>query len=213
LISVVFIDYTMKYRCVESNSDWFKKFNELLINHDNNDSYKLILEHLIDGITFDAFISEVFEKTPCLFKRKNNENSSNLTDIITKKSFLQLIKTEFNDEIDPINNISAVRYINDERDDLDWFEVKSSKKRKSQNDDILITNKNIEKAFTDSYTIQFYQPQRFIDHLYKINSSFEYHFGSLAGSSAYLTPSLTQGLPPHHDDVDVFVLQTEGEKV
>lgn len=203
----------MKYRCIQSNIDWFKKFNELIDNNDNNDSYKSIFDHLIDGISFDAFISDIFEQTPCLFHRRENDaNQSPIVEIISKKSFIQLIKTEFNDEIDPMNNISAVRYINDERDDLDWFNIKSSKKRKSQNDETIVTSKHIEMAFSDKYTIQFYQPQRFVDPLHKINSSFEYKFGSLAGSSAYLTPNNTQGLPPHNDDVDVFVLQTEGEK-
>ena len=32
------------------------------------------------------------------------------------------------------------------------------------------------------------------------------------GSNVYMTPSGAQGLAPHHDDVDVFVLQTQGRK-
>ena len=40
----------------------------------------------------------------------------------------------------------------------------------------------------------------------------ETYFGCLVGSSAYLTPPRTQGLAPHHDDVEVFILQTEGSK-
>lgn len=34
-------------------------------------------------------------------------------------------------------------------------------------------------------------------------------FGCLCGASAYLTPPKAQGLAPHWDDVEVFVLQTE----
>ena len=208
----------MKYRCVKSSSaNWSKKFNDLIyidkdITEKNITSYKELFEHLIDGISFDTFISEIFEKTPCYFMRETND-TNNLVDILSCKSFLKIIKTDFNDHIIPNNNITAVRYIDDERDDLDWFDIVSSKKRKAQDEDIYVSSKDIDKAFSQLYTLQFYQPQRFLDHLHKINSSFEYHFGTLAGSSAYLTPSPSQGLPPHHDDVDVFILQTEGEKL
>ena len=34
-------------------------------------------------------------------------------------------------------------------------------------------------------------------------------FGCLVGANGYLTPSGTQGLAPHYDDVDVFIMQTE----
>jgi bifunctional lysine-specific demethylase and histidyl-hydroxylase MINA len=36
--------------------------------------------------------------------------------------------------------------------------------------------------------------------------------GCLVGSNSYLTPPHAQGLPPHHDDVDVWVMQLEGTK-
>lgn len=31
------------------------------------------------------------------------------------------------------------------------------------------------------------------------------------GSNAYITPAGTQGLAPHHDDVELWVCQTQGE--
>jgi hypothetical protein len=30
------------------------------------------------------------------------------------------------------------------------------------------------------------------------------------GSNAYLTPPKAQGLAPHHDDVEIWVVQTQG---
>ena len=65
----------------------------------------------------------------------------------------------------------------------------------------------VSEAFSQLQTVQFFQPQRFSDELYRISAGFEHVFGSLAGASAYLTPAHSQGLAPHHDDVDVFVLQ------
>uniref|UniRef100_A0A8C5KY78 Bifunctional lysine-specific demethylase and histidyl-hydroxylase n=1 Tax=Jaculus jaculus TaxID=51337 RepID=A0A8C5KY78_JACJA len=61
-------------------------------------------------------------------------------------------------------------------------------------------------------TIQFHQPQRFKDELWRIQEKLECYFGSLVGSNVYMTPGGTQGLPPHYDDVEVFILQLEGEK-
>ncbi|XP_042532602.1 ribosomal oxygenase 2 isoform X1 [Dipodomys spectabilis] len=61
-------------------------------------------------------------------------------------------------------------------------------------------------------TIQFHQPQRFKDELWRIQEKLECYFGSLVGSNVYITPAGSQGLPPHYDDVEVFILQLEGEK-
>ncbi|KAG5284406.1 hypothetical protein AALO_G00026390 [Alosa alosa] len=61
-------------------------------------------------------------------------------------------------------------------------------------------------------TIQFHQPQRFKDELWRIQERLESFFGALVGSNVYITPKASQGLPPHYDDVEVFILQLEGEK-
>eukprot|EP01052_Picozoa_sp_SAG31_P011886 SAG31_NODE_684_length_12833_cov_8.046411_4_plen_429_part_00 len=37
-------------------------------------------------------------------------------------------------------------------------------------------------------------------------------FGCLVGVNAYMTPADSQGLAPHHDDIEAFVLQIEGRK-
>ncbi|MEE6468268.1 hypothetical protein FKM82_008236 [Ascaphus truei] len=61
-------------------------------------------------------------------------------------------------------------------------------------------------------TIQFHQPQRFNDKLWHIMEKLECFFGTLVGSNVYITPPDSRGLPAHYDDVEVFVLQLEGEK-
>ncbi|VFV46206.1 myc-induced nuclear antigen isoform b [Lynx pardinus] len=50
------------------------------------------------------------------------------------------------------------------------------------------------------------------DELWRIQEKLECYFGSLVGSNVYITPAGSQGLPPHYDDVEVFILQLEGEK-
>lgn len=61
-------------------------------------------------------------------------------------------------------------------------------------------------------TLQVHQPQRWMDSLWEVLELMESFFGCLVGCNAYITPAGSQGLAPHHDDVEVFIVQLEGEK-
>uniref|UniRef100_S4RFQ1 Bifunctional lysine-specific demethylase and histidyl-hydroxylase n=1 Tax=Petromyzon marinus TaxID=7757 RepID=S4RFQ1_PETMA len=75
------------------------------------------------------------------------------------------------------------------------------------------TYPKLQKDFEQNkFTFQFHQPQRFKDDLWQIQEKLESFFGALVGSNVYVTPPGSQGLAPHHDDVEVFILQLEGEK-
>ncbi|KAL6070192.1 Bifunctional lysine-specific demethylase and histidyl-hydroxylase [Balamuthia mandrillaris] len=74
-----------------------------------------------------------------------------------------------------------------------------------------------EQAVTSLYkkegaTIQFFQPQQYSEELHVLCHALEQVFGCLVGANVYLTPPKAQGLAPHYDDVDVFILQVEGSK-
>lgn len=95
------------------------------------------------------------------------------------------------------------KYVDGEREN---FESENEK-------DNLARPKKVSSLFdAGRYSCQFYQPQRYVDGLFALNLAFEEVFGCLAGASAYLTPPASQALAPHHDDVEVFILQTEGRK-
>ena len=64
----------------------------------------------------------------------------------------------------------------------------------------------------ESGTIQWFQPQQHARPLWGVMSQLEDQFGCLCGASAYITPPGAQGLMPHYDDVEVFVVQVEGRK-
>lgn len=70
----------------------------------------------------------------------------------------------------------------------------------------------INRLFAEGCTMQFHQPQRFSEELWRLLAALERQLGCLAGCNAYLTPKGTQGLAPHYDDVEIFVVQTEGSK-
>ncbi|PSC74527.1 bifunctional lysine-specific demethylase and histidyl-hydroxylase MINA [Micractinium conductrix] len=61
-------------------------------------------------------------------------------------------------------------------------------------------------------TMQFHQPQRFSDDFWRLLAALERQLGCLVGANTYLTPPGTQGLAPHWDDVEIFVVQTQGSK-
>lgn len=71
---------------------------------------------------------------------------------------------------------------------------------------------DVRRLFSEGWSIQWLQPQQEHDELARLVSVLESQFGSLVGVNAYLTPPGAQGLAPHYDDVEVFVLQLGGRK-
>lgn len=67
--------------------------------------------------------------------------------------------------------------------------------------------------FSQDCTFQVHQPQRIHDNLWRLLAALEAHLGCLVGSNSYITAPKSQGLAPHHDDVEIFVCQTSGGKV
>ena len=61
-------------------------------------------------------------------------------------------------------------------------------------------------------SLQVFQPHKYSSSLYTLVACLEEEFGTLVGGSSYLTPVGSQALAPHYDDVEVFILQTEGSK-
>jgi len=68
------------------------------------------------------------------------------------------------------------------------------------------------RLFSEGCTVQALHPQQYSHPMWLLLSQLEEYFGGLAGANCYLTPPRSQGLAPHYDDVEVFVLQLEGSK-
>ena len=64
----------------------------------------------------------------------------------------------------------------------------------------------------DKCSIRFLCPHKYNTTLHRLINLLDTHFGMGVGANSYLTPAGSQGFAPHYDDVDVFVLQTEGSK-
>ena len=171
--------------------------SRLLDNIDRQD-----FRHAFDAIVADSkeFFASAFEKQPVHFKNSapsGDDMQRRLTDLFSRKTLSEICQSN---ELDVETNIQAFRYNGSTR---------STKNFKNET----ISVSELESSFRAGFSCQFFQPQRFSDGLHVLNAGFEYEFGTLTGASAYLTPARSQGLAPHHDDVEVFILQTEGSKL
>lgn len=71
---------------------------------------------------------------------------------------------------------------------------------------------DIDAAWKEGASMQVMHPQQFHEPAWRLLVALEGAFGALFGANAYLTPPGGQGLAPHFDDVEVFMLQVEGSK-
>ncbi|XP_053188231.1 ribosomal oxygenase 2 [Scomber japonicus] len=159
------------------------------------DSPASLFESLIQPVGTEQFFREYWEKKPLHLQRSDNRTASYYQSLF-QLSDLQSLCSQ---GLQYYRDINVVRCINGKKKVLNKDgEVKSS---------ILSRNLVQNKA-----TIQFHQPQRFKDELWRIQEKLECFFGALVGSNVYITPQESQGLPAHYDDVEVFILQLEGQK-
>lgn len=63
------------------------------------------------------------------------------------------------------------------------------------------------------WSLRFNCPQKFDEKIRDLLSCLEEEFSASIGCNAYLTPKGEQGLAPHYEDVDSFVLQVEGSQI
>ncbi|KAL4151983.1 hypothetical protein PRNP1_008919 [Phytophthora ramorum] len=157
------------------------------------------LTKLLGGMSLDSFLSEYFEKKPLLV-RKAEKGALFGNALFSRKKMLKVMEKQPR-SMGFGKDLTVCRYANSERENFDGEDSNGH-----------ATSRQVASLFDNGYSCQFYQPQRYVDGLYELNAAFEEIFGGLAGASAYLTPANSQALAPHHDDVEVFVLQTQGRK-
>ncbi|XP_032228992.1 ribosomal oxygenase 2 isoform X2 [Nematostella vectensis] len=141
------------------------------------------------------FFENYWEKKPLVINREDSE----FYGALFSKAFLEVLLKK--KEINYVEDINVCRYIDGEKEFLNEDEGTKA-----------TASKIMKKVKDDNATIQFHQPQRFQDTLWQLNGNLERFFGCLVGANVYITPPNAQGLAPHHDDVEVFILQLEGEK-
>ncbi|XP_061484016.1 ribosomal oxygenase 2 isoform X2 [Rhineura floridana] len=154
-----------------------------------------VFECLISPIKQDEFFREYWEQKPLLLQRDEPSLALYYQSLFQLTDLKDIVKQGLYYGRD----INICRSMNG--------------KKKIFNKVGRVSYEQLKKDFDQrKATIQFHQPQRFKDELWRIQEKLECYFGSLVGSNIYITPPGSQGLPPHYDDVEVFILQLEGEK-
>uniref|UniRef100_A0A8D0AZB8 Bifunctional lysine-specific demethylase and histidyl-hydroxylase n=1 Tax=Salvator merianae TaxID=96440 RepID=A0A8D0AZB8_SALMN len=154
-----------------------------------------VFESLISPIKQDEFFKEYWEQKPLVLQRNDPSVALYYRSLFQLTDLKDLVKQGLHYGRD----INVCRSVNG--------------RKKVFNKDGRVSYEQLKKDFDlKKATIQFHQPQRFKDELWRIQEKLECYFGSLVGSNVYMTPAGSQGLPPHYDDVEVFILQLEGEK-
>lgn len=161
----------------------------------NFDSPHDLFESLISPVKTDTFFKEFWEQKPLLIQRDDPALATYYQSLFR----LTDLKSLCSRGVYYGRDVNVCRCV--------------SGKKKVLNKDGKAHFLQLRKDFDQKRaTIQFHQPQRFKDELWRIQEKLECYFGSLVGSNVYITPAGSQGLPPHYDDVEVFILQLEGEK-
>ncbi|XP_068593768.1 ribosomal oxygenase 2 [Cebidichthys violaceus] len=154
-----------------------------------------LFQSLIQPMGTEQFFSEYWEKKPLHLQRSDPDTASYYQSLFQLSDLPSLCS----EDLEYYRDVNVVRCVNG--------------KKKSLNKPGRVKSGVLLKSFVQNKaTIQFHQPQRFKDELWRIQEKLECFFGGLVGSNVYVTPQESQGLPPHYDDVEVFVLQLEGQK-
>jgi len=152
-----------------------------------------VMNGLIYPTQTEEFFTKYWEKEPLHLKRNDADYYGKAFTLNMFKDILgeQALNFEF--------DVNVCRYVDGEKELL--------------NEDGQITVEKAEKLMKEKKaTFQFHQPQRYADLLWNMLEKLESNFGSLVGSNVYITPADSQGLAPHCDDVEIFVMQMEGKK-
>lgn len=71
----------------------------------------------------------------------------------------------------------------------------------------------LQACMADGWSVRFLRPNEFLESNSAFVAAMEKEFNCYCGVNSYWTPAASQGFAPHYDDVDVFLVQLEGEKM
>eukprot|EP00127_Corallochytrium_limacisporum_P006862 Clim_evm77s236 gene=Clim_evmTU77s236 len=150
------------------------------------------LRWLIGPTKVEEFHKKYFEKNPLHVKRKDPGYYSHVF------SSMELMKICMQDRIEYTKNIDITSY----REGV----------RETHNPTGKVYPNVLSEFLEDGCSVRFLNPATYSKNVWRLNYLLTEYFGSFCGANVYWTPEETQGFAPHWDDVDVFILQLEGQK-
>ncbi|KAM3956444.1 bifunctional lysine-specific demethylase and histidyl-hydroxylase NO66 [Aphomia sociella] len=140
----------------------------------------------------DDFLNRIWEKKPLHITRKKPKYYK---EIISTPIIDQMLRKE---NIQFTKNIDVTSYINGQRE--------------THNPEGRAHPYVVWDYYVNGCSIRLLNPQTYIPKLHLLNATLQEFFNSFVGANAYLTPPDSQGFAPHYDDIEAFILQTEGKK-
>lgn len=147
-----------------------------------------VLEWLLAPVSVDDFFSNYWEKKPLIVKRKK---PGYYGDVFSRALLDHALRTLSLPYVDAVN---LVKYEKGERKDMNGS-------GRAKADDVW------KRFDRQGATLQVRHPQQYCDGLWSLLYAMEKRFECLVGTNVYCTPPGAQGLPPHWDDIEAFVLQ------
>eukprot|EP00731_Ephydatia_muelleri_P000382 Em0001g382a len=158
-----------------------------------------LFESLISPHSVETFFNDYWEQKPLIVKAA--VTPSRASDLFSFDDLRRLVwRTK---GLSFGRHVNVCRYVDGKRESLNGDPGSGGK----------LTLEKLERLWREKRaTFQVHQPQHFKDILWRILGHLETYFGCLVGSNIYITPADAQGLAPHYDDVEVFIIQLEGSK-
>jgi ribosomal protein L16 Arg81 hydroxylase len=153
------------------------------------------LKSLISPLQMDVFLSEYWEQHPLIISRKRSDYYSSLFSIQALESIVS----------GKCNDVSSIGVFN--KSQL-YFQLSTDR---NSNDDYNINE--VYNAYAQGNTISLNNLQFNCQPLSELCRNLELFFNYSANISCYLTPKKSQGVLPHYDTHDVFILQIDGAKL
>jgi len=206
----------------EENDKDENEFAEIdLISLTVEERAKLLLAALLHPtVTVDKFYSEYWEKKPLLISA-DADHKKRLEGFLTIKSIRHLLSTQslrYGKDLNVTNFTKTATNSGKKEKRRVTLDLLPDQAPTKEEDYILVDAKDVWANFESSEpssacTIRLLCPQKYVDPIHSLLSSFEAEFGCMVGANAYLTPpNGAQGFAPHYDDIEAFILQLEGEK-
>ncbi|CAH0518545.1 unnamed protein product [Peronospora belbahrii] len=178
----------------ETSPDEVINAHELVAQTDLHSATKarLLFTWLLYPVTPEEFYEKYWEQRPLAIKRKC---ASYYDGWFCKQEIDRILQThtlEYGTDLDLTKYVEGTRH--------------------TLNPSSSATAKQVWKHFDDGCSVRFLCPQKFSDTVWKLLATLEDEWGCMAGANTYLTPKNTQGFAPHFDDIEAFLLQTEGYK-
>ncbi|XP_050677871.1 bifunctional lysine-specific demethylase and histidyl-hydroxylase NO66 [Leptidea sinapis] len=162
------------------------------VQTDSSEEGLKLFKWMIAPYNPEEFLNKIWEKKPLHISRKN---SNYYKDLITTPMIDNMLR---NESIQFTKNIDITSYIDG--------------KRETHNPEGRAHPHLVWDFYLNGCSIRLLNPQTYIPQLHLLNATLQEFFNSFVGANAYLTPPDSQGFAPHYDDIEAFILQTEGKK-